>query len=286
MNNDNKVDLNSLVKTLNKMNNKKKYKKYFFIFLSVILIVCIGFYSLNILNNLSDKKKIVDKEEEIREIVDVEEVTNVGEAINPPEDKTGLYWQFINYSMIDVDINKLKQSNSDTKGWLFVNNTNINYPVVQSTDNDFYLTHQFDKSYNSAGWVYMDYRNSNIMDNNRNTIIYGHGLKNRTIFGSLKNTLKSSWYNTNENLVIKTVDENSSYLWQVFSIYTIVTNNDYIQTDFFGDEEYVNFLNLISGRSIKNFNVPLTKDDKVLTLSTCYTDDKKLVVHAKMIKKS
>ena len=282
----NKVDLKDLENKLNKMNNKKKYKKYFLItilfFISCLICSC----SIKIFKNLLDKKEIDDKEEEIREIVDIEELDNVGDAVNPPEDRSGLYWQFLNYSMIDVNIDELKKTNDDTIGWLFVNNTNINYPVVQYTDNDFYLNHQFNKTSNSAGWVFMDYRNSKTMYNNRNTIIYGHGLKNKTIFGSLKNVLKSDWYNTNENLVVKTVDETNSYLWQVFSIYTLVTNSDYIQTDFYGDEDFLNFLELIKGRSIKDFGVELNEKDKVLTLSTCYTEDKKLVLHAKMIKKS
>ena len=282
---DNKIKLNDLQKKLGKMNKKKKRKKYILFVFLILFVFSIGYFSIEIIRNLSDKKEIIDKEEEIRKIVDVEEIEVEGEVINPPEEKTGLYWEFINYSMIDVDINKLKQTNNDTVGWVFVNNTNINYPIVKTTDNDFYLTHQFDKTENSAGWVFMDYRNNNNTIDNRNTIIYGHGLKNKTIFGSLKNVLKSEWYNNNENLVVKTVDENNSYLWQVFSIYTLVTNNDYIRTDFLSDEDYTNFLELIRSRSIKDFGVLLTKDDRVLTLSTCYTEDTKLVLHAKLIKK-
>jgi len=284
---DNKINLNDLEKKLNKMNAKKKYKKYFLIFMLFVFVGCIIYFGIDIIKNLNDKQEIIKEEKEIFEVVEIIEIEEeIGEVVNPPEEKTGIYWEFINYNMIDVDINVLKQKNNDTIGWLYVNGTNINYPVVQSSDNDFYLNHQFDKSSNSAGWVFMDYRNSKITDENKNTIIYGHGLKNRTIFGSLKNTLNSEWYNNQENLVVKTVDESNSYLWQVFSIYTVVTNNDYIKTDFSSDEDYIQFLELIKGRSIKDFGVGLTKDDKVLTLSTCYTEDKKLVLHAKMIKKS
>jgi len=281
-----KVDLKELEDKLGKMNKKKKYKKFILISLSIIFLCGVLYSGFNIIKNLLDKKEVAEQENKIMQIVEVEEIEDVGENINPPNDRTGLYWEFINYKMIDVDINKLKENNTDTVGWLFVNNTNINYPVVQAPDNDFYLTHQFDKASNSAGWVFMDYRNNKHMEENRNTIIYGHGLKNRAIFGSLKNTLNSDWYNNKENYVVKTVDESNSYLWQVFSVYTLVTNNDYIQTDFVDDADYERFLELIKGRSIKDFGVTLNKDDKVITLSTCYTEDKKLVLHAKLIKKS
>lgn len=282
----NKVDLKELEKKLDEMNNKKKKKKYILITLSIVFLIGVIYSTFNIITNLLDKKEVAKQENEIMQIIEVEEIEDVGEAINPPNDRTGLYWEFINYKMIDVDINKLKEKNSDTVGWIFVNNTNINYPVVQAVDNDYYLDHQFDKTQNSAGWVFMDYRNNKHMEENKNTIIYGHGLKNRAIFGSLKYTLESKWYNNQENYVVKTVDENNSYLWQVFSIYTLVTNNDYIQTDFVDDADYEKFLSLIKGRSIKDFGVQLNKDDKIITLSTCYTDEKKLVLHAKLIKKS
>ena len=72
-------------------------------------------------------------------------------------------------NMIDINFNELKNINNDVKGWIKVNGTNINYPFVQSKNNKYYLTHSFDKSYNSAGWLFLDYRN-----NNKNTIIYAH----------------------------------------------------------------------------------------------------------------
>lgn len=88
-------------------------------------------------------------------------------------------------NLINVDFNELKKFNSNTKGWIQVNGTNINYPFVQAKDNKFYLTHSFDKSYNSAGWVFLDYRN-NINELSKNTIIYAHGRLDTTMFGSLK----------------------------------------------------------------------------------------------------
>lgn len=92
-------------------------------------------------------------------------------------------------NMINVNFNDLKKTNPDIVGWIKVNGTNINYPFVQSKDNKYYLTHSFNKSYNSAGWVFLDYRNNNT--NNKNTIIYAHGRTDKTMFGTLKKVLNN-----------------------------------------------------------------------------------------------
>ena len=73
-------------------------------------------------------------------------------------------------------------------------------------------------------------------------------------------------------------------MWQIFSTYKIPTTSDYIKTSFISDDEYMAFLETIKNRSEFNFNVDLNSDDKILTLSTCYNDTEKMVVHAKLIK--
>ena len=185
--------------------------------------------------------------------------------------------------LIDVNFDSLKKTNSDTVAWLFVGGTNVNYPVVQTSDNDYYLNHSFDKTKNSGGWLFMDYRNSKD-DYGRNTIIYGHNMKNQTMFGTLKNLLSRSWYNTEDNRIIKMSSEKYNTLWQIYSVYTLETTSDYIQTEFASDEEYQTFIDLVKGRSIADFNTTVTTSDKTLTLSTCHGSAKKLVVHAKLIK--
>ena len=186
-------------------------------------------------------------------------------------------------NMINVDFKDLKAKNSDTIGWLKVNGTNINYPFVQGKDNKYYLTHSFNKSYNNAGWVFLDYRNNNT--NNKNTIIYAHGRNDKTMFGSLKNVLNNGWLNNTNNYVIKISTEFENSLWQIFSIYRIPTTSDYLQTDFNNDTEYQNFLNMLKNRSNHDFNTNVTYSDNILTLSTCYNNNDKMVVHAKLIKR-
>ena len=186
-------------------------------------------------------------------------------------------------NMINVNFTDLKKINSDVRGWIKVNGTNINYPFVQTTNNSYYLNHSFNKSANNAGWVFLDYRNNGT--NNRNTIIYAHGRTDKTMFGSLKNILTSGWLNNNNNYIVKISAENENTLWQVFSIYHIPTTNDYLQTEFQSDESFLKFANILKERSSYNFDTTISKTDNILTLSTCYNNAEKLVLHAKLIKK-
>ena len=266
------------------MNRKTKIILIIIIFISIIML---SYSIINIIiwNIDSNKTNIqIKKIEEVKtnEIEDNKD-TNI---INNEEitDKFNPYWDYIKMNMIDVDFSELKKINNDVRGWIQVNGTNINYPFLQAKDNKYYLKHSFDKSYNSAGWLFLDYRNN--YTDNKNTIIYAHSRLDKTMFGSLRSLLNKSWLNNTNNHVIKisTLKENS--LWQVFSVYHIKTTSDYIQTDFSSDMEYQEFLNKITNRSSYNFNTTISSKDNILTLSTCYNDTEKMVVHAKLIKNS
>ena len=226
--------------------------------------------------------------EEITDIINIEEVEEnenteiIEQKEEPPKENP--YWDYIKMNMINVNFNELKQKNPDTKGWIQVNGTNINYPFVQTNDNKFYLNHTYNKTYNSAGWVFLDYRN-NINELSKNTIIYAHGRLDTTMFGSLKNILSSGWLNNTNNYVVKLSTETENTLWQVFSVYHIPTTSDYIKVYFSSNEEFTKWSKMLLDRSAHNFNTTINENDKVLTLSTCFNDKEKIVLHAKLIKK-
>lgn len=194
--------------------------------------------------------------------------------------------KYSNISFMSVDFKDLLKKNNETVAWIKVNNTNVNYSVVQHNDNEYYLKHDFNKKYNINGWIYGDYR-ADFKYFGTNTIMYAHNMTNRTMFGSLVWCLKESWYKNEENHYIKLSTPYSNTVWRIFSIYTIVPEVYYLKTYFKSNEEHQQFLDTIKNRSIYNFNLEekLTIDDKVLTLSTC-TDDgtKRIVIHAKMVK--
>lgn len=250
---------------------------------SITLLISI----FNIIKWKIDSNKTNYEITNIQENINVEEIqdTKNTEIIEPVIEvpKENPYWDYINMNMINVDFNGLKRTNPDVVGWLKVNGTNINYPFVQSNDNDYYLTHSFNKSYNGGGWVFLDYRNNST--NNKNTIIYAHGRSDKTMFGTLKNVLNNGWLNNTNNYVIKISTETENSLWQIFSVYRIPTTSDYLQTNFNDETEYQNFLDMIKDRSNHNFDTNVASTDNILTLSTCYNNSDKMVVHAKLIKK-
>lgn len=266
---------------------KIKWKNIILILIIITSSITLLISIFNIIKWKIDSNKTNYEITNIQENINVEEIqdTENTEIIEPIIEvpKENPYWDYINMNMINVDFNGLKRTNPDVVGWLKVNGTNINYPFVQSSDNNYYLTHSFNKSYNGAGWVFLDYRNNGT--NNKNTIIYAHGRSNKTMFGTLKNVLNNGWLNNTNNYVIKISTETENSLWQIFSVYRIPTTSDYLQTNFNDETEYQNFLDMIKDRSSHNFNTNVSSTDNILTLSTCYNNSDKMVVHAKLIKK-
>lgn len=185
----------------------------------------------------------------------------------------------------EYDFDKLKKMNSDIVGYIEVDNTNISYPVVKSSDNSYYLNHSYKKEKNNIGSIFLDYRND--LDNlSKNNIIYGHGRLDNTMFGSLNNLLDSSNLDSKESYYITLSTPNSIMTFKIFSVYTIPKEGYYIKTYFSSNKYFKEFLETIMKRSIYNFNTDVNTNDKILTLSTCKDNfGKRVVVHAKLLKK-
>ena len=185
----------------------------------------------------------------------------------------------------EYDFDKLKEINTDIVGFIEVDNTNISYPVVKSSDNSYYLNHSYKKEKNNIGSIFLDYRND--LDNlSKNNIIYGHGRLDNTMFGSLNNLLDSSNLDSKESYYITLSTPNSIMTFKIFSVYTIPKEGYYIKTYFSSNKYFKEFLETIMKRSIYNFNTDVNTNDKILTLSTCKNNfGKRVVVHAKLLKK-
>ena len=185
--------------------------------------------------------------------------------------------------MYKVDFEKLKEQNSDTVAYLKVNNTNIDYVVVKGSDNSYYLNHNFNKEKNVSGWVFADYRNK--FDNqDKNIIVYGHNTWDGSMFGTLRNILNDEWCDNKENHKITFITEEGLSYYQVFSTYVIDSEDYYITTNFNDDTEFETFIKTLKFRSFYEYNIDISKEDKILTLSTCSGDGKqRIVLHAKKI---
>lgn len=192
------------------------------------------------------------------------------------------YRNFAKTKFEDINVKAVKTQNSDTVAWLSVDGTTINYPIVQTGDNDYYLEHSFDKSNKKSGWTFMDYRNNKDMSDT-NTIFYGHNLLNMTAFGSIAKIFEKSWAsNSNHSIVV--VTEDKKYYYTVFSGYYTSPETYYLQTNFYSDSEKEEFLKTLSNRNILDIDNSISSSDKIITLSTC-TDDNtgRKVIHAKLV---
>ena len=244
---------------------KKNRKKIDILsFLILIFIIGILISVIYISKWLIDNKKNKELEKKISTAITITNNENSGD---------------ISYN---IDFEKLKNINNDVVGWLKVKGTNIEYAVVRSNNNSYYLNHNIDKEDNSAGWIFADYKNK-LDGTDKNIIIYGHNRKDNYMFGSLKNILTDEWYSNKDNLTIDFITENEHQKYQVFSVYKIENEDYYIDTEFMYNE-FENFIKTLKNRSIKDFEVEISSEDSILTLSTCANNNKyRVVLHAKKI---
>ena len=247
--------------------SKKNFIKKIILVSIIIMIVILNIYTLFI---LKERKKDENNNKEILNTIN----NNIDIKTTTPSPESKI-------NILDVDLTNLIKINTDTKGYLKVDGTNISYPFVQTTNNEFYLNHSFDKSKNNIGFIFLDYRN-NIDNLDNNTILYGHNRLTGSMFGSLKNLLNKDYQNSS-NHYIYISSFNHNYVFEVFSTYITSNETYYLQTSFKDDKSYNEFLTTIKNRSTYNFNVDLTSTDKILTLSTCSGLDNRLVVHAKLV---
>ena len=185
---------------------------------------------------------------------------------------------------IEIDFGKKKKKNEETIGYLKVNGTNVEYPIVQTNNNEFYMIHNFEKTYNSAGWAFADFRNK-LDGTDKNIVIYAHNRKDGSMFSTLKNILNKNWEEKEENRDVIFILDNdeTNVIYKVFSVYEILEEDYYITTDF-SNTDFGKFLEKIKSRSIYDFNVEVDENDNILTLSTCGKNNNyRIVLHAKKV---
>lgn len=185
---------------------------------------------------------------------------------------------------------ELYQQNPEMVGWLAIEGTGISYPVVQRAgDNEYYLRHSFEGKDDSNGTLFVDCR-SDIVNQTTNTIIYGHNMRSGMMFGSLKEYLEPSYYESHKTIQFNTIYERRLYevVAVCMSEVKYQDENDYRYYDFIQAEneaEFEAFLANVRALSVYGEGISLTKSDKILTLSTCnsYTEDGRLFIVAKRV---
>ena len=182
--------------------------------------------------------------------------------------------------VIPVKFEELQAVNPDVYAWITVPGTDIDYPILQhASDNSYYLMHNIDGSYGYPGCIYTENMNSKDFTDN-NTVIYGHNMKNLSMFGKLKH------YNRDENYYdshqyFQILVDGKKYRYQIFSYETVSDDSDEYTVGFEPDETFGKFVQRMAASSMKDTGIVPTKDDKVVTLSTCSTSGEtyRFVVH-------
>jgi len=175
----------------------------------------------------------------------------------------------------------LKTMNPDTVGWVSIEDTPLNYPVVQTDNNDYYLSHNFEKDTAIEGTVFLDYVCAS--ENTRNNILYGHYMRDESMFGVLWQYQNEAFFRAHSNIQYDRPGDPGK--WEIFSVYITEADYDYRQPEFSNDTEFMSYMNRVKERSLYDTGVVLNPTDEVLTLSTCiYTfDDARLAIHARKI---
>ena len=241
----------------------KKKKTAGDIVLTVVLIaaICVFCYAgYNLFHIYTEYKKGTDEYNEIAQMA-VTERDRDGEEAGPSAGELK--------APMNIDFASLKSVNDDVVGWIYVEAVpDINYPIVHGKDNETYLHRTYEKNYNFAGTIFVDYENKRDFSD-CNTLVYGHNMKNGTMFGQLKNFSKDdSAYNKSKYFWIFTPEK--TYRYEIISAYTTAVNSD-TYTLFKGPgQEFVDYMNkIVSYSDVKTTPGELGVDDKIVTLSTC-----------------
>lgn len=181
--------------------------------------------------------------------------------------------------MITVDFDALEKINPDVVGWLYIPNSAISYPLLRGTDNDKYLHQTYDGTSSIFGSIFMDFRNAADLSD-WHTIIYGHNMKNGSMFGTLKKYQEQSFFRKHRNIYILTKD--ATYRYRVFSYHVADVTGRIYTTSFADKKEYESFLDLITQSSYIDTKLSVGRKDRTITLSTCTAEEEnRFVVHAK-----
>lgn len=172
----------------------------------------------------------------------------------------------------------LSSINDDYVFWINVEGTNIDYPVVQGKDNDFYLNRGFNKEYLKSGSIFLDYRNN--FNDDFNSVIYGHHMRNKTMFGELMKFKEEEFFKNNKEITITSKD--GTYDYEIFAVGVFDADFSYNDVSFSDENEFSNFLNKIMSNSTYKRDI-VDSSDKIITLSTCSYeyDDARTAVFAK-----
>ena len=237
--------------------------------LHILMVLCAAgvLYSAFIL--ISDNREYAEGDaayQQVRQIRESSEPT--ADQANAPPQVTGEVSteEKPNEQTDSVDFLALEKINPDVVAWLTSEGAEIDYPVVLSTDNDYYLRHLFTGECNKLGTIFMDYRNHGDFSD-KNTILYGHNMKDGSMFSSLTKYKDQSYYDSYPAMVLYTPD--GDYKIELFAGIIVDGNYESIRFDFKNDHDFQSYIDSLKKMSTFESNTIVEADDQIITLCTC-----------------
>ena len=252
---------------------KKKKRGFGDILLMLVMLIAIGVFiyaGYQLFQIFGEYNEGTKEYEGLRDYVQIEEDSILGE-VQQSDDDTVIGANEFPTCPLHVDFDSLLALNSDVIGWIYVEAIpDISYPIVKGTDNDFYLKHTVEKVRNSSASIFVDYRNASDFSDSQ-TIIYGHNMKNLSMFGRLSSLLDEDVYSKSSYIWISTPTEDICY--EIFSVRHVSEMDELYVSFNVAPEDFVNDLNAYKNLSEVPYEMTFDGTEKIITLSTCTSND-------------
>ena len=255
----------------NKQNKKQKVKHKTSIGGIIVLIVGVGmilFAAYHLLSIFMDYHKSDALYDDLNK-----EYVSTPQKNDTEEETQEIPW----YDLASVDLDKVKEQNEDVIGWLYFENEDLSYPILFSGDDEKYLRTTLDGGSATAGSIFLEGQNTPDFSDSH-TIIYGHNMKNLSMFGKLKYYKQDGYYE--EHPFFQIITDDAKYRYQIFAYSDVEADSSVFSVPFSDNESFQTFIDQMYRDSYKSTGVTATSADKIITLSTCSSDDKRFVVHA------
>lgn len=223
-------------------------------------------------------EKVYQEAEELVQLPDLETIETVPVEEKPVEQQPAasesaaaeepapVYIDPYAQALADMDFVALREQNTDVLGWIVIPNTKVSYPLVQGEDNDYYLNHTWRKTRSVVGAIFMEQQSSADLTD-FNTIIYGHRMNNRSMFGRLLDYKKQSYWQDHPRFYI--TDDSGTHTYEIFAAYEPAVGSTPYCIRFSNDTEKQTFINYGLEHSVIETGVVPEVTDRIVTLSTC-----------------
>lgn len=258
---------------------KPKFRKALAALLAVICAVCLGRTALQLVQYRQGDETYAQAEElaGLPDLSDLPVVDFTGgsgsvsssastDGAGEAPEEVPVWQDPYAQALKDMDFSALRQQNPDVLGWILIPGTRVSYPVVQGTDNSYYLDHTWRGGKNSVGAIFMECRNSGDLSD-FNTIIYGHRMNNRSMFGTLSQYKSRSYWQAHPYVYL--TDDSGTHRYEIFAAGEVSVDSDVYRLGLRSDSSRQSFLDSCLALSALNTGVTPHTYDKVLTLSTC-----------------